>query len=106
MLDQLIIGVISGVVATLCFSAFLMIIKPNVEVSPEICKDPNDDNVYRIKFVNKSKFVLNNLHYSLHYCEDAGDGIKEIQEIAPRRPRLSFISPYRRKGPDDYAIRV
>lgn len=104
MLDELIIGVISGLVATICFSLFLLIVRPKIKISEEICEDPDDVDVYRIKVINKSRVIVNNLKYSLHYCCDAGDGIKEVVEIPTRKDPLTYLDKYSRSS-DDYAVR-
>ncbi len=105
-MDQLIIGIISGIVATVFFSLFLLIVRPRIVISSEICKDPHLENVYRVKIVNKSRFILIGLNYSLYYCKDAGDGIKKIQEIPPINTSLTFLDKYTKSGPDDYAVRL
>lgn len=105
MLDQLFLGVISGVVASVCFMLSLLFVKPSMDISMELCKDPENDNLYRIKVINKSRAVLNNVYYTLHYCEDFGDGIKEIQEILPRKNRMTFFDKYSGKC-EDYAVRL
>ena len=107
MIDQLIIGVVSGVVASVCFSLFLIMVRPKLMISDKLCQSNDETNVYRIKIVNKSMAILNNIHYSLHYCRDLGDGIKEIEEIAPRKTKVSFIDKYSWLDKDgDYAVRI
>ncbi len=104
---ELITGVVSGLVASACFFFFMLIVRPKIKIADKLCKDPENNHIYRIKVVNKSRAILNNLHYSLHYCVDKGDGIKEVEEIPPRKTTLSFIDKYRSFGKcDDYAVRI
>ena len=105
MIDQIIMSVITGVAASICFMLFLLLVRPNIKIATEMCKDPCYDNLYRIKVVNKSRAILNNVDYSLHYCEDAGDGIKEIREIPPRKSKMTFWDKYSWKC-EDYAVRL
>ncbi len=59
-----------------------------------------------IKVVNKSRFILNSFDYSLYYSVDGGDGIREVKEIPPIKPKLSFMNKYVSKGFQDYALRI
>lgn len=104
--NGLLIGIVSGIVASICFSLFLLLVRPRIKVSSEICKDPNEENLYRIKVVNRSRFILNNLQYSLHYCIVTGDGIKQVQELKPRKSPLSYVHGYKKTGSTDYAVRL
>ncbi|MDO4982762.1 MAG: hypothetical protein Q4E35_04305 [Eubacteriales bacterium] len=105
MINGLISGLISGFFASLIFALFLLSLRPKINISEDICKDPKLDNVYRIKIVNKSKVNLNNLRYSLHYCYDAGDGILDVEKIQPRKEPLDFIDRNCSEN-EDYAIRL
>lgn len=107
MPQELIIGIIAGVVSTACFSFLLLIVKPRIKVAKEICKSEKTPNFYQIKVVNKSFFPLINLSYSLHYFEDSGDGIKRVTEIKPKFTPFQYISAFHFKEFDqDYAIRI
>lgn len=100
-----ILSIVSGVVASVVFMLVLLLVKPRIKIAPKMCQDPDENFIYRIKVTNKSFAVLNNVFYSLHYCVDAGDGIREIVEIPPRKDRMTFFDKYTRKC-DDYAVRL
>lgn len=109
MLSSLGAGVISGIVASLCFSVFLLLIKPKVRISNEICREKETATsvVYRIKIVNHTYAILTNLKYTLHYCKMRGDGINEIIEIKPRKtPLISIDKNNLKKNNTDYAVRI
>ncbi|MBR6728755.1 MAG: hypothetical protein IKL80_01220 [Clostridia bacterium] len=107
MFDGLIVGVVSGIVASACFSLFLLLVRPKILLSDQICKSSSEPGVYRIKIINKSKAELNNVYYNLLYCRDEGDDIKVVDEIPPRKSRLYFIDKYHYfKKDEDYALRI
>lgn len=107
--SSILIGITSGVIASVCFALFLLLIKPRVKISNQICieKDINTGVVYRIKIVNKTFAMLTNLRYVLYYCSMRGDGINTVTEIEPRKSRLISIdrNSLRRKN-TDYAVRI
>lgn len=109
MLSTIIGGVVSGVIASICFTVFLLLIKPKVRISDQICIESigNDDRVYRIKIVNHTFAMLTNLRYVLHYCKIHGDGINTVTEISPRKTPLISIDKFSlSKRNTDYAVRV
>ena len=57
-----IVGVLSGLIASIAFFLLLCKIKPVVVISDDICRDLHDD-LFRIKVVNKSKFDLIDVKY-------------------------------------------
>lgn len=102
-------GVISGIIASMCFSLFLMLIKPKVKISDQICAEEENANdvVYRIKIVNLTLAMLTNLRYTLHYCKMHGDGISTLTEIEPRKTPIISIDRFNfKKDHTDYAVRI
>ncbi len=102
-------GIVSGIIASMCFSLFLMLIKPKVRISDHICAEEEDANdvVYRIKIVNLTFAMLTNLRYTLYYCKMHGDGISTLTEIQPRKTPIISIDPFSlKKSNTDYAVRI
>ncbi len=107
--SSIVIGIVSGVIASICFTFFMLLVKPKVSISAQICNETEGDkgNVYRIKIVNHTFAMLTNLRYALHYCEMHGDGITTITEIKPRKSQLISIDRFNlRKDNTDYAVRI
>lgn len=108
-ISSLIIGIISGVVSSIIIYFLVFQIKPKIKISENISHDldENDNNIYRIKIVNKSRFALFNLNYSLHYCDKQPDGIIHIVEIEPLKSSLCYISPKCNFDKDNkHAVRI
>lgn len=107
--SSILIGIVSGIIASICFALFLLLIKPKVKVSDQICVENEGENdvVYRIKIVNHTLAMLTNLRYVLFYCEMHGDGINTVTEIKPRKSQLISIDRFNfRKDDTDYAVRI
>ena len=107
--SSIITGIVSGIIASVCFALFLLLVKPKVKISDQICveNEGEKDAVYRIKIVNCTFAMLTNLRYVLAYCEMHGDGINTIIEIAPRKSHLISIDRFNlKKDNTDYAVRI
>lgn len=104
--ENLIIGVISGIVASIFFTVILLLVRPKIKVSDKICCD--DNHVYRIKVVNKTCFMLTNIKYKLYYCRIHGDGITTMEEIQPRKSSpIIHVNKYSIFDKDaNYAFRI
>ena len=106
-MTELIVGIISGVVASIMVYIFLLLVRPKIYVSDKICKTvENGQTIFRIKVVNKTRYMLTNVKYTLNYCEKSGDGVHNVKEIPPLKTPLIFIDKYSRKDVNaEYAIR-
>ncbi len=105
--QNLLIGVISGIVASIFFTIFLFLIKPRIKVSDKISYNGNGKKLYRIKIVNLTHFMLTNIKYKLFYCTMHGDGITTIEEIEPRKSPVIYINKFSIFDKDaEYAIRI
>lgn len=66
----------------------------------------NDDEYdYIIKVANTTHSFITNVTYSLIYCEEGADGLKDIQTLVPLKAPITYISKYTRKN-TDYAVRL
>lgn len=102
---NLITGIVSGVMASVVFLLFMLVIRPRIILSDSITVDKN--GTYKIKIVNKSRCRLSELKYDLRLCDDHGDGIVDVETIQPIKPRLDFIPKYSKKDKNSmYAIRI
>lgn len=108
ILNTLIWGIISGIVSSGIIYVLVFKIKPTVEVGNKIAKSYEDGKIiYRIKIINKSRFAIFNLKYSLHYCNAQTDGIVQIREIEPFKKPLFFVSSACKKDMNDkHAVRI
>lgn len=107
-LESIIIGIVSGVVASIIFFVAISLIKPKIKISNDICREIKADQViYKLKIVNRSRAMLTNVKYSLLYIKDNERSVGEIFEIPPAKSILSFVYGYNRKEDySDYAIRL
>ena len=81
MLESIGNGILTGVVASICFSIIKMLIRPRIKVSPKIEISRGEKSVIKIKVVNKTWSMLTNLQYFLYYCVDYDDGTTGISDI-------------------------
>lgn len=101
---NLFIGIVSGIVASGIFFLTLLLVRPKITVSNQICYD--GESLYRIKVVNRTKAMLKNLNYTLQCYETRGDGIFYLKDIKPYREKEFYIDKYDRKDENaSYAIR-
>lgn len=103
---NIIIGIFSGVVASIFFTTILLLVKPKIKLSDKICCD-YANNLFRVKIVNKTCFMLTNIKYKLFYCKIHGDGITTIEEISPRKSPIICVDKYSIFDKDaKYAFRI
>lgn len=105
--QTIILGIVSSVIASLVFYFLMILIKPRFIISDKIClKCINDDEYdYIIKVANTTHSFITNVTYSLIYCEEGADGLKDIQTLEPLKVPITNISKYTRKN-TDYAVRL
>ena len=109
ILNTCIMGIVSGVIASICFSLFLLLLKPRVKISDKICVEFGEDNKksFKVKIVNKTRFMISNIKYSLEYCKMYEDGIHTTDLIEPCKSPLFYIKRFtRNKNDTDYAVRI
>lgn len=107
--NALIIGVISGIVSSIIIYLLVFQVKPKIKIGDKIARVIDDEGnvIYRLKIVNKTRFAIFNLSYSLNYCERQSDGIINFCEINPSKTAIFYISPFSRKDKDDkYPVRI
>lgn len=105
--QTIIVGIISSVIASLVFYLLMILIKPRFIIADKICRKKVSDTEtdYIIKVVNTTRSFVTNIKYSLIYCVEDDDGIKEVQTIDPLKTPLANMNKYTRKN-TDYAIRL
>lgn len=105
--QTIILGIVSSVIASLVFYFLMILIKPRFIISGKICLKHvnNDEYDYIIKVANTTHSFITNVTYSLIYCEEGADGLKDIQTLKPLKAPITNISKYTRKN-TDYAVRL
>lgn len=105
--EGIVSGIISGIIASLLVAFFMFKIKPKIKVSDKMCikSDSGDKLSCQIKVINLSKVNLTNVVYTLLYCKEHGDDIRELYAIRPdSNDNMTIISKYN-KNNTDYAVR-
>lgn len=111
---NIILSILSGIVSSLVFYLIVFKVKPKIVISDNIALEESEgvNKIARVKVVNRSKFMLINVQYSLYLCTvNYGDkkGKNEICEILPMKERIHTLSKYSCKKKNtmygDYAIR-
>lgn len=99
-------GVISGLISSFVIYIFTFGMRPRAKISDHISRDKND-GMCRIKIVNLCRANLVDVQYTLRACHRSGDGIIDIDEVAPAKAKLQFIQAYTKNDPDArYAVRI
>lgn len=111
ILQSITSGIISGIIASICFTLFLLLLKPRIKISDQICISKNQVNsmTYKIKIVNKSFAMINDIKYSLYYLEMYNDQMSKVTEIKPRNTpilALDGFSRSHRKKKTHYAVNI
>ena len=107
-MSELITGIVSGVVASIVFYTFLLLVRPKIDVSRKVCGNIGGGGgaLVRIKVVNKTRFMLTNVKYVLHFCQSQGEGVHQVEVLLPCKPSLGFIDRYSRNDVNaEYAVR-
>ena len=107
--ESILIGILSGFIASAIFFIVLFLVRPRLKISNDICKRNTNLNeiIHQIKIVNLTRSMLSNLHYSLQYEVSNGDGTSNVTEIKPSKSCLFYIDKYSRKDKDaNYAVRI
>jgi len=97
MIESIIAGIISGIIASITFFIMMRGLKPKILVSDDIALEEESNNtcIYRVKVVNKSKADLSNIEYRLYYCRVQPNGFMiDIQEIKPIKEPFSLMCKY------------
>ena len=104
--NTILIGVISGLIASGVMYFVLLRIKPRMRVSDKICQVPSTD-LYVVKVVNLSRSILMDVEYAMHICHRSSDGIVQIEHIQFAKPDLNFLCAYSKSDKNaEYAIRL
>ena len=103
----LLIGIISGLVSSLCYFLFMRAVKPKIVVAPSIVvKTTGEATNYSIKVVNKTKSDLIDIYYTFQIYSISPDGIVDTSYIEPTKPILRHIEKCSKSENDTYAIRL
>ena len=108
MIEGLISGVLSGIIASACFMFILYGIRPKINISEKLTFEKvGADSIIQVKVTNMTKHMINNVSYALYYCSINDDGINDIEEIPTRKSILRNIARYDKCDEDaEYAIRI
>lgn len=95
MSNQILIGIVSGIVASIFFTMFMLLIRPHVKISSKIAvKRGKSKSLYKIKVVNLTHWMLTNVKYSLLYCVDYPDRTTDVSTIEPLKKEFNTINKY------------
>ncbi|MDN0032711.1 hypothetical protein [Oscillibacter ruminantium] len=104
--EAIIAGVISGIISSILVSCTLLLIKPRVSLSDEICMDPQK-NVFQLKIVNRTRAALMDVKYTLHLCHRYKDGIIVMDPVEFCKSNVDSLPKYNKLDLDaHYAMRL
>lgn len=105
--QTIVLGIVSSAIASLVFYLWMILIKPRFIISDKICLKKVDDEStdYIIKIANTTRSFITNVTYSLIYCVEGQDGLKDIRAIEPLKPPITHMNKYTKKN-TDYAVRI
>ena len=105
--ETIIVGIISSIIASIVFYLWMVLIKPRFIISDKICikKTQDSEADYMVKVANTTRSFITNVSYSLLYCVEGEDGLKDICTIDPYKPPITYMNKYSRSN-TDYAVRI
>ena len=86
-------GIVSGIVASLCYALIKKLISPKVKIDPEIIVHPTEKVVF-VKIINRSRVKLNELKAELTYYKSRHSNC-ESSIIPPLRGVPFSVDKYR-----------
>lgn len=86
--DTILIAVISGMIASFCYSLAMLIIRPRIVIAKQMAKWKE---IYYVKVINKTFSTVTDLDYSMYYCVNHGDGVSTTIEIQALKDKLILI---------------
>lgn len=107
MQQTIILGVISSIIVSAMFYFWMILIKPRFIISDKICASKKDDGYtdYMIKIANTTRSFITNVNYSLLYCIEGEDGLKDVRTIKPYKAPIRYMNKYTKRD-TDYAVRI
>lgn len=112
ILINVLVGVISGIVASSVFFWLIFRLKPNVDISPYITTEYDDDGTpyYRFKIINRTRRSITNVQCKLVMSKDRNvpqGKIRINEDLTLKREQIFEIAPYSKKDADaHYAYRL
>jgi hypothetical protein len=111
MLESVVTGVASSLVASSLFLFVLYKLRPKLEISPVIAnQSKTDEPMFGIKVINKTGFALTNLEFQLTMITPKAvpNGVVLTNTLIPlTKDRIFEIGPYSKKDKDaHYALRI
>ena len=105
--QTIVLGVVSSIIASIVFYLWMILIKPRFIISDKMSmSEEDDDNVYyMVKIANTTHAFLTNISYSLIYCVEGEDGLKDIRTVEPLKTPIKHMNAYTTKN-TDYAVRI
>ena len=112
VLDKLVVGIITGLVASMIFFYALYTLKPKLKISDQIAKGQDvvdGRTLYRIKVVNHTKVPVIDVRAQLHIFRGFGAGqgrIYKSREVELKQSSPIAIPQYNKKDKEaNYAYR-
>lgn len=104
--QTLIIGIVSGVIASLLFLLALFFLKPSIQISDKICTNNEyGKSYYFIKTINKTWWTVYDIKVELSLLQPSptkGGIIYKVDKIELRREPPFQIPPYSKKDKDAF----
>ena len=90
--QSVIIGIISGVVSSICYALMKQLLKPKVKIA-DILVRRKDLNFLVVKVINRSKVPIRDVECYMIYYERVPDGYV-MEMLETNRPNASTIDKY------------
>lgn len=105
MVVSVFVGVVTGLSANYFFSKCFI---PKIEIADDIAESEEDGKrIFKIKVINSTNTILNNVQYCLRYIETKGhDGVKKVKVVPPRENILMPIFAEKTDKDFDNAVRL
>lgn len=104
IVTSLIVGVLSGLVASVIYMIIMNTIKPKIKIAEDLAVEvlPENKFIIRVKIVNKTRQALANINYSLSYYIQTNPDNWKVCVLEPRQTQpIPIVGKYRKKATDN-----
>ena len=110
MLEGLLVGLASGIICSAMIWGFSKTIRPKIKISENMAQRciKNSDNIEcRVKFYNRSRWVLKVIEYKLYFAQvNNYNQSVGITDVKPRFDPITAVSKHTKEAPFEHAVQI
>jgi hypothetical protein len=111
MIESMLVGVLSSLVASALFLVVLFRLRPKIEISPEIADQSTDEGpCFAFKFINRSRYQAFDISVEVLFVTPSqapGGPVNNMRDVVLTRSRFHMLGEFSPKDEQaNYAFRV